>query len=109
MAQDLKAVKPNCYIEFRVYDAKRFEIMQRFFEPLGRSLRLPVSSLIPGGPPGSGGPTLEACSLLGAQVGLTRPEHFQAPARQLTPSAAGRRSSGQLKGPSRAVRIARLI
>jgi hypothetical protein len=34
MAQDLKAVKPNCYIEFRVYDAKRFEIMQRFFEPL---------------------------------------------------------------------------
>jgi hypothetical protein len=34
MAQDLKAVKPNCYLEFRVYDAKRFEIMQRFFEPL---------------------------------------------------------------------------
>jgi hypothetical protein len=34
MAQDLKAVNPNCYIEFRVYDAKRFEIMQRFFEPL---------------------------------------------------------------------------
>jgi hypothetical protein len=26
--------KPNCYIEFRVYDEKRFQILQRFFEPL---------------------------------------------------------------------------
>lgn len=34
MAQNGKAVKPNCYIEFRVYDAKRFEILQRFFSPL---------------------------------------------------------------------------
>jgi hypothetical protein len=34
MVQDLKVVKPNCYMEFRVYDARRFEIMQRFFEPL---------------------------------------------------------------------------
>lgn len=34
MVQDWKAVKPNCYIEFRVYDARRFEILQRFFAPL---------------------------------------------------------------------------
>lgn len=26
--------KPNCYIEFRVYDEQRFAILQRFFEPL---------------------------------------------------------------------------
>lgn len=26
--------KPNCYIEFRVYDEQRFELLQRFFEPL---------------------------------------------------------------------------
>lgn len=27
-------VTPNCYIEFRVVDKKRFEILLRFFEPL---------------------------------------------------------------------------
>lgn len=32
MAQE--AVKPNCYIEFRIQDIKRFEILQRFFAPL---------------------------------------------------------------------------
>lgn len=26
--------KPNCYIEFRVYDEQRYEIFLRFFEPL---------------------------------------------------------------------------
>jgi hypothetical protein len=26
--------KPNCYIEFRVYDRERFELMQRFFDTL---------------------------------------------------------------------------
>jgi hypothetical protein len=34
MAQDWKAVKPNCYIEFRIQDERRFEILQRFFAPL---------------------------------------------------------------------------
>ena len=28
------SVKPNCYIEFRVIDTKRFEILLRFFDPL---------------------------------------------------------------------------
>jgi hypothetical protein len=28
--------KPNCYIQFRVYDERRFEILLRFFEPLKR-------------------------------------------------------------------------
>lgn len=28
--------KPNCYIEFRVYDEQRYEIFLRFFDPLKR-------------------------------------------------------------------------
>lgn len=34
MADPLDSVRANCFVEFRVMDKKRFEIMLRFFEPL---------------------------------------------------------------------------
>lgn len=34
MAQIPSPSKPNCYMEFRVYDKARFETLKRFFEPL---------------------------------------------------------------------------
>jgi len=34
MAQDWKLDKPNCIIEFRIYDEKRYRTMAHFFKPL---------------------------------------------------------------------------
>lgn len=34
MSENWLDSKPNCYIEFRVYDRDRFELMQRFFDVL---------------------------------------------------------------------------
>ena len=84
----------------------RKEILRFSLSLLASVAVFPVSSLIPANCPGAGDPRWKRMPLLGAQVCECKPEHFQAPARQLTPSAVGRWSSGQLKGPSRHVRIA---
>lgn len=34
MTQEWQNSKPNCYVEFRVYDDQRFTILERFFKPL---------------------------------------------------------------------------
>jgi len=34
MAQDRQAIRPNCFIEFRIHDPERYTLLERFFKPL---------------------------------------------------------------------------
>lgn len=47
MSQDMPLAKPDCFVEFRVPDKERFEVLRRFFEPLRAWTRNQEADLSP--------------------------------------------------------------